>query len=318
MRELAAILAEIRRRPGEPLALATVVRVRGHAYRRPGARLLMNAEGPLLGGVSAGCLEGDVLARGREVLASGLPQVLVYDLRSDLDLVWGSGSGCEGEATLRVERVDPGAPWIRAAESALARRAPLVLRTPFETPEGEAGALVEELQPPVALWIFGAGEGARPLAALARVQGWRVGVCDHRPAFARPERFPEAEEVRAGHPRQLIPGLPLDARSACLLMTHHYAKDLEALRLLLPSSAGYLGLLGHRERGRRLLEELEEEGLRPSRAQRERLYAPVGLDLGGQDPEDMALSILAEIQAHFAGAGARPLREGRGAIHAAP
>jgi xanthine/CO dehydrogenase XdhC/CoxF family maturation factor len=329
MKAFSDLLGEIRRRAGEPLALATVVAVEGHAYRRPGARMLLGAEGPILGSVSGGCLEGEVRARAREVLASGRPQVLTFDLRTDLDLIWGSGSGCDGAATLLVEAVDPGAPWLAQAASALAGRRTLHLATGYgpasagfhaawegEAPPLPGKVLVEALEPPIALWAFGAGDDAPPLVRLAKGLGWTVGVADHRPAFARTERFPEADHVRPGHPRQVIPGLALDRRTACVLLAHHYLKDQEALALLLPSEAGYLGLMGHRDRGARMLAELEADGLALTRAQRERFYTPVGLDLGGGTPEAVALAVLAEVQAHFARASALPLREGRGAIHA--
>ena len=122
------------------------------------------------------------------------------------------------------------------------------------------------------------------VTAPAKALSWFVGVVDHRPAFAQPARFPEADAVRSGHPAQVLPTLPLDARSAVVLMTHHYAKDLEALRLLLPSQAGYLGLMGSRARGARLLGELAAEGLHPDA----RLHTPVGLDLGATEPEGIA------------------------------
>jgi xanthine/CO dehydrogenase XdhC/CoxF family maturation factor len=140
---------------------------------------------------------------------------------------------------------------------------------------------------------------------MAAELGWRVGVLDHRPAFARPERFPEADAVRAGPPARLLADLHLDARSAVVLLTHHYAKDLEALRALLPSAAGYLGLMGSRARSAKLLAELATEGLRPD----DRLHTPVGLDLGAREPEGIALAVLAEIQATLSDASARPLRE---------
>jgi xanthine/CO dehydrogenase XdhC/CoxF family maturation factor len=173
-----------------------------------------------------------------------------------------------------------------------------------DTP-AEQEACVETFMPPIALWILGAGDDSRPLARMAKELGWFVGLLDHRPAFARPERFPEADAVQSGHPAALLPGLPLDARSAVVLMTHHYAKDLKALRLLLPSAAGYLGLMGSRGRSAKLLAELAAEGLHAD----DRLHAPVGLDLGATDPEGIALAILAEIQAALAGRRAAPLRE---------
>lgn len=319
MSDFSAFLAQLRGHAGRPLALATVVQVEGHAFRRPGARMLVDAEGPVWGTVSGGCLEAEVAARGREVLASGRPQVHAYDLRGDLDLVWGSGAGCEGASTLLIEPVDPAVPWLREAGDRLAAREACRLVTWFEgvhlgrhalLAAGEpdpAGAFVEALQPPIALWLYGGGEEARPVVRLAKLMGWRVGVLDHRPAFVRAERFPEADELRAGHPRQVLPGLPLDPRTAWVLMSHLYAKDQEALRILLPAPVGYVGLLGHRARGARMVGELRDEGLLWSGV----LHTPVGLDLGGHDPAALALAIVAEVQAAMEGGSGLPLREGR-------
>jgi xanthine/CO dehydrogenase XdhC/CoxF family maturation factor len=148
------------------------------------------------------------------------------------------------------------------------------------------------------------------MVRMAKELGWFVGLLDHRPAFAHPDRFPEADTVRAGHPAQVLTGLPLDARSAVVLMTHNYAKDLDSLRLLLPTQVGYLGLMGSRARGRKLLAELAEEGISADA----RLHTPVGLDLGADTPEAITLAILAEIQASLAGRSARALRDSGASI----
>ena len=295
----------------EPLALATLVAVEGSGYRRPGARLLTDGRRVLRGSLSGGCLEGEVLARAREVLEDGHPRLLRYDLRGDADLVWGSGMGCEGVLTVRVEAVSPGGvpPWlaqvavawearhgVRLAHPAGAEGAPRLL----ELGEAFAG-FVEPLPPPVALWIWGGDEDSRLLARLAKALGWFVGVVDHRPAFVTEARFPEVDARRSGPPAALVPDLPLDPRSAVLLLTHNYLKDAEALRLLRATSAGYLGLMGSRARCARLRDEL---GLRDPR-----LRGPVGLDLGSRAPEVVALGILAEIQAALDGGTARPLSE---------
>lgn len=311
-KELRDILGLVRRGPG-PFALATLVGADGASYRRPGARMLLDGNGPVRGSLSGGCLDGDLHARGLEVLADGRPRRLRYDLRGELDLVWGSGSGCEGVLDVLVEPLLGVPDWMAWIERAWAARTPLQLRTglgpddlgrrSLEDAPGEA--FRERLEPPPALWILGAGDDSRPLVRLAAELGWQVGVLDHRPAFAQPGRFPGATEVHSGTPSALLPGLPLDRRSAVVLMTHHYAKDLEALRLMLPSQAGYVGLMGSRARTARLLAELAEEGLRPDG----RLHAPVGLDLGAREPEPIALAILAEVQAAFSGATARPLGE---------
>lgn len=313
MKELQDILRLVRERPG-PLALATLVRVEGSSYRQPGARLLVDREGPLRGSLSGGCLEGDIFARAQEAMDAGQPRMMRYDLRGDADLVWGSGSGCEGLLDILIEPLHGLPEWMTWVEQAWGSRTTLTLQTAL-TPDhlGErslvdqegrpAGGFTETILPPTALWIMGASDDSRPLLHMAKELGWCVGLLDHRPAFARPERFPQADEVRTGHPAQVIPELGLDARSAVVLMTHNFAKDLEALRLLLPSAAGYLGLMGSRARGAKLLEELAAEDLHADA----RLHTPVGLDLGARDPEVIALAVLAEIQAFLQGRSGQPL-----------
>lgn len=314
-KELQDILALIRGHETS-LALATLLRVEGSSYRRPGARLLTDGEQVLRGSLSGGCLEGEVLGRAREVLADGQPRLLRYDLRGEADLVWGSGSGCEGALDILVERLDPAAPpaWTAWMEEVPRRRETLRVATSLAAPfmrrrlEGEdaaPGETLEIIPPPVFLWILGAGDDSRPLLRQAKGLGWQVGLLDHRPAFARPERFPEADRVVAGHPAQRIPEWVLDARCAVVLMTHNYLKDLEALRPLLASRAGYLGLMGSRARGSKLRADLAAEGISGG----ERLHSPVGLDLGAEDPETIALAVLAEIQAAFQGRGGGPLRD---------
>lgn len=309
LQDILRLLGEAR----EPLALATLVAVEGAGYRRPGARLLTDGHRVLRGSLSGGCLEGEVLGRAREVLADGRPRLLRYDLRGDADLVWGSGMGCEGVLTVRVERLEPGVvpPWLRATREAWARREAVRLDLPREPGDevrilgpGEAPRGTPELlPPPLALWIWGGDEDSRLLADLAKALGWFVGLADHRPAFVSEARFPAVDARRAGHPARVVPGLPLDARSAVVLLTHNYLKDLEALRLLLGTGAGYLGLMGSRARCARMRAEL---GIADPR-----LHAPVGLDLGSRAPEAVALAILAEVQAALAGGTARPLSEAR-------
>ena len=320
MKELQDIFRLIRERPG-PLALATLVRVEGASYRRPGARLLLDREGPLRGSLSGGCLEGDVHARAMEVLASGAPRLVQYDLRGDADLIWGSGSGCEGLLEILIEPLDGFPGWMTWVEQAWGARTLFTLHTDLASgevgrrsilsrPDAPPGGFTETFAPPLALWILGASDDSRPLLRMAKELGWFAGVLDHRPAFATAARFPEADAVQAGHPAQVLPGLPLDARSAVVLMTHHYAKDLEALRLLLPSAAGYLGLMGSRARGAKLLGELAADGLQADA----RLHTPVGLDLGAADPGGIALSILAEIQACLHQRKGQPLGASAAAI----
>ncbi|MDR3673081.1 MAG: XdhC family protein [Holophaga sp.] len=354
----------------EPSALATLVRVKGSSYRLPGARMVFGTQGIHTGVISAGCMETDILARIQAVLADHRPQLAAYDMGSDLDLIWGTGMGCQGRADVLLERVGPGGTpdWMRLARTLLDRRRAGALATvyaargesggpeegdhflyeedgpglppgpgPFadaihaalrqalaagtvQTPTLRSGAaeldlLVEPILPPFALWIFGAGEHARPLAKLAGALGWFVGIIDHRPALATPERFPEAQRIVLGHPPESFQGLPLDRRSAALVVSHIYDKDLMALGSLLRSPIAYLGLQGNRARSQRLLKDLAESGFSLSEAQRQILHFPAGLDIGAESPEAIALSMLAEVQAALAGKSGGPLREWSGPIH---
>ena len=306
MRELQDILRLTYTHPG-PLALATLVSVEGSSYRRPGSRLLFDASGPLRGSLSGGCLEGDIQARAMEVMTSGQPTLVSYDLRGDADLVWGSGSGCEGVLKVLVEPLRGCPEWMTWVEQAWAARTALTLYTDLSSgalgrrslptqPNAPESGFTETFVPIPALWIFGAGEDTRPLVRMAKELGWFVGVLDHRPAFARIERFPGADVVRAGATEQLIQGLALDDRSAVVLMTHHYGQDRAALRCLLPLRMGYLGLMGSRRRGDKLVQELGIEGIFAGPG----FHTPVGLDIGANTPETIALAILAEIQAGLA------------------
>ncbi len=166
----------------------------------------------------------------------------------------------------------------------------------FQTPNGEIEFFVELIAPPVSLFVFGAGFDARPVADFAKNLGWRVSVIDHRPAFATSERFPDADEVLVLPTENLQGNLMLDENSAAVIMTHNYNRDREILKFLLESKACYVGALGPKRRTEKLLEELKAEGANFSAEQLEKLFAPVGLDIGANTPEAIALSIIAEVQ----------------------
>lgn len=158
-----------------------------------------------------------------------------------------------------------------------------------------AGVLLETLEPPPALMLFGAGYDAEPLVQIAAAIGWRVSLADYRLPYARHERFPSAERVWLAPSGQWPDGLQLQPGSAALVMSHNYLQDQAMLRVLLPQPLAYLGILGPHLRSQRLLADLALEGI--TAADPQRLYAPIGLDLNAQTPEEIALAALAEIQA---------------------
>ena len=327
MPELSRILSALAGARGQPAALATLVRVEGSSYRRPGARLLLLSDATRAGSISGGCLEEDVLERARRVLATGQPQLAQYDTTSENDLVWGVGLGCQGVVRIFIEPLPAERPpWVATLRKNLHERRATMIEVEFGSPaprgtqlaepdEGCADIFRETIAAPPALIIFGAGEDARPLARLAREIGWHVTVVDSRPAYATSVRFPDADAVNHAPAADAPQFLPSDGAAFAVIMTHRYTEDLQLLRQLLPHPLAYVGLLGPRKRTERLLAQLRAEGFAPDAAMLSRLHAPIGLDLGGNTPETVALAIAAEIQCRLSGRAPIHLRDRDAPIH---
>ena len=330
MKELPAIIATLLAPRAQPAVLATLVNVEGSSYRRPGARLLVLADGIRVGSISGGCLEEDVMARAARVHATGLPDAVVYDTTSENDLVWGVGLGCHGVVRVLLEKVAPQAPWAGALAQNFARRRSTLLAVthggedlatwgtrlaaPGDCADPER-LFLNPVAPPTALVIFGAGDDAQPLARLAKELGWHVTIADPRAAFATAARFPTADACVVAPADQLATKTSPDADALAVVMTHHYVHDVPLLRALIGRPLAYLGLLGPKKRAEKILGDLAREGVAITPAQRARLHAPVGLDLGADSPEQVALAILAEMQAVLTGRDARPLRDRARPIH---
>ena len=332
MKELQAIVRALVAPDASESVLATLAIVEGSSYRRPGARLLVTAAGTRLGSVSGGCLEEDVLARARNVLATGRAETVVYDTTTENDLVWGVGLGCHGIVRVVLERLPPRPAWaVTLAENFTARRptplavvhragddAQLGTRLATELPEGKmpgAEIFFNTIAPPTALFLFGAGDDAQPLAQLAHELGWHVTIADPRAAFATAARFPQAHALVVAPAAELAERAAPDLDALAVVMTHHYVHDVPLLRALLTRSLAYLGLLGPKKRSEKILADLARDGLVLTPAMRARLHAPVGLDLGADTPPQVALAIVAEMQAVLAGRDARPLRDRTRPIH---
>jgi xanthine dehydrogenase accessory factor len=372
MSERHALLAawDEARRLGQEAVLATVVRIEGSTYRRPGARLLILDDGRRIGSVSGGCLEDEVGRKAWWLTGDG-PTVRRYSTREEDD---GAryGSGCEGVVDVLLERLrgdaahdvphlqlladchrrrragaaavvigvgggsagaasrarigdrvlagaggaierhcdDPAAADAMAAgvESCLAAR------RSAEEERGGVQVFIEYIPPPRSLVVFGAGFDALPVVRMASELGWHVTVADGRIDRARRDRFPLADEVAAVDPARPLESVEVPEGAACVLMTHSADQDRALLAALAPLPVSYLGILGPRRRTEQLLRELGEAG--GSAARPPRLHSPVGLDLGSETPEEIALAIVAEIQASFAQRDGRPLRDrADGRIH---
>lgn len=337
-------------------ALATVVNIRGSAYRRPGAKMLIEDDGTMAGSVSGGCLEADVREVALSVIRDGVPELLHYDTGSDDETPFGLGLGCngavdifvqratspdlletsrrilpllEGDATFAVSTVVRGATGLGRSivvptkgipagstgdanlDRAIAARAGEFLATGTSQLHDLEGLRVfTEIQlPPPSLLVIGAGEDTRPLVASASDVGFRVTVVDHRPAYLTPDHYPAGTRLVEARSDSELSGLPLGPRSYAVVKTHSLEHDREWVRRLLNTDVPYIGVLGPRARIDDVLRDIGAED-------NDRVFGPVGLDLGADGPEQIAISVVAELLALLSGREPGHLRTKEGAIHA--
>jgi xanthine dehydrogenase accessory factor len=335
-REIERILDAIRqaRAAGRRAALATVVRVRGSAYRREGTQILVRDDGTHECALSGGCLEPAVADAAQRVIRHGGAELLSFDL--DDDSVFGLGIGCTGAVDILIERVEDDE-ITRAWLGALERAEPAVLVIPLSGASGRllvrqddvVGELGRDAElvvtsarerlampfapsacetvgaadlffaihaPPPHLVIFGAGYDAVPLARGGWELGFAVTVVDPRDAYLTPERFPGMTRV-AAHCTEFASRVALTSRSFVVVMNHHLERDRESLRFALTSDAAFVGVLGPRSRLQKLIHGLERDGYVPDANALSRLRSPVGLALGAETPEEIAVAILGELVA---------------------
>ncbi len=309
----------------EPLVLATVIRTGGSTYAKPGAQMIIASDGEYAGLLSGGCLEGDLREHARDVAATGEGRIVSYDLRSTTDQLFGLGAGCEGAMDILLTRVAEPERWQPLADMAESHRNAQERQFAFVVasnhpayplgsshPASAAAAapagvewFVTAVTPPPHLLLLGGGPDARPVATLAAFLGWRVTVVEHRAAYLDPARFPPATTLVETRAAEVAHSLSLGDYSAAIVMSHHLESDLHYLRALAASSLPYVGLLGPAARREQLLSDLGAD----AHALRDRLRAPVGLDIGGRTPESIALSIVCEVHAALAGRTARAFTE---------
>ena len=176
-------------------------------------------------------------------------------------------------------------------------------------------AFIEVIKPPVSIIIIGAGNDVVPVVNMAEILGWETTVVDGRANYAKPERFVSACQVLVAKPESVLEQISIDEHTVFLLMTHNYNYDMAMLRQLLGKNVTYIGMLGPKKKRERMLNELKEEGSSFTGQQLSVLHSPVGLDIGAETSEEIALSILAEIKAMFANKDVQSLRKIKEVIH---
>ncbi|WP_409299998.1 XdhC family protein [Peribacillus sp. SCS-155] len=317
----------------KPAALATIIRTEGSTYQPSGTRCLIMEDGQVEGLVSGGCVESDLAGRIQEVIKSFKPETIIYDFRNENDFLWGMGLGCDGAITLFLQPFDP----VHHLMDALALYDQLitnydtntlitvatVIHSSNETlvPPGSfrvlehqsiltdssssayckdllldgvvAECFVEHIKPRQHVAIFGAGPDVTPVVNQLAAINWRISVIDHRPNYAQTNRFPKADEVllvnRTGYNT-----LCLSKNTYCLIMTHNYELDLQLLGELLEAKMPYIGILGAAKRMQKMKIDLLEYGVTLEEG---KVHSPIGLDIGASTPEEIAVSIAAELLA---------------------
>ncbi len=315
--------------------LATVVSKEGSSYRNPGAMMLVSPLGQASGMVSGGCLEMDVIQRSRQVLHDNCARFIEYDMIDEESLAAELGIGCRGKLGIYIQRIEQKLHNLmqRMYTELDAGRSCYMLQRYSVVTAGQQGALVllddqhkvlmstkdvgvlpniaagkqhqlitsdaqnwscAGITPAINIMIFGGGADARPLAKMAVTLGWRAYVIDHRPAYASERFFPEAYKIVREAPDKLK---AFDARiDAAIVLTHNLRLDAACLNWVFSQTElpQYIGLLGPAERKYRVLENVtsidHELAL-------QHIRGPVGIDLGGELPESIALSILSDVHA---------------------
>jgi xanthine dehydrogenase accessory factor len=296
VKDIYDIVVQARRREGQPLALATLVHAEGSSYRRPGARLLICPDGLTIGSLSGGCIEQEIAIKARPVLESGQSITLDFDTRRHF--------GCHGRIDIFIERVTPG--FFDQLNTELeARRSCAIITTPngsrittepigapsdVQKPHRFPGSpFVQVIQPRLRLLLLGQGSDTVAFERLCAVLGWH------------PVDVPDTNALPAR----------LDDRTAAIVKSHNFGRDFVALAKLLPLNLRYVGLIGPKKRRDELLSQLLEIGV----AMNAGFFAPAGLDLNAETPEEIALSIVSEIQRVFCDGSGQSLRDRKLPIH---
>jgi xanthine dehydrogenase accessory factor len=239
------------RRLGQKCALATIVQVRGSIPSYESAKLLVREDGSLVGTIGGGCVEAEVWNAAREVMDTGKPRHMSFNLGQDA--AYDNGLICGGQLDVFVEPVLP------------APRA----------------------------FIFGAGHISKSLAQVLGIAGFLATVIDDREAFANRERFPDADEVVSGEYEALFPALTILESSYIVIVTRGHRDDMRVLRWAVSTQACYISMIGSKRKVINVIKELEKEGI--PREQLERIYAPMGLQIGAISPEEISISVAAEM-----------------------
>jgi xanthine dehydrogenase accessory factor len=311
---------------GIRVATATVVKTERSAPRDPGAVLAVSERGEVAGSVTGGCVEPAVYEEARDVLAGGAPRLVSYGI-ADED-AFEIGLPCGGTvhifvtvaeqslvgrvaAAVRDERplalaVDVSGPSVgaqRIVDPATASDGDVEAAAREVLKRGESALVtiaerdvfVSSFAPRPRMYVFGAVDHAAAVASIGRFLGYRVSVCDPRAKFATRERFPDVDELAVEWPDRFLAGAPVDERTAIVVLTHDHRFDVPLLEVAVRTPAGYIGAMGAKRTNAERRERLLASGV--TEEELARVHAPIGLDIGSRTPEEVAVSVGAELVA---------------------
>jgi xanthine dehydrogenase accessory factor len=302
-----------------PAVLATVIGVRGSVPREVGARLVVDAQGQAFNTIGGGAGEAKVLAQAQVVLETGVAQRVEIDLSGAPNRQ--TQGVCGGQMQVWLERWQGEAALTLAQTivQRLQRGQPVTLVTPLDGAsipylsedllDPSPAAFVDTLQPPPLLLIVGAGHVGVQLAKVAHLAGFEIAVQDDRADWANARLYPQASHLLAQPMEPALATLANHPSLYAALVTRGYTYDLEALHHLLRRSipCPYIGMIGSEKRVRQVYQALEQSGI--SRANLATIYGPIGLDIEALTPEEIAVSITAELIMVRRGGTGRPLSE---------
>lgn len=319
--------ANINQQIGIKSVLATVVHLEGSSYRKPGVRMLICENGHMTGAVSGGCVENEIKRRALTVFKNGKPKVISYDGRYRL--------GCEGILHILIEPIHISDAFLESFDDVLTKRESYNIISHYKigdditghfgssvhfsnkrftfseafNNENTKGLLVfsQNLNPCFKLLIIGDEHDAVKLCEMASLLGWEVDVITSMKAPKELKDFPGAKSIDSKEPELL--DINIDKNTAVVLMTHNYARDLKFLIRLQSADIIYLGILGSSKRREQLKNDLFNYSSDINTEILESIYSPAGLNIGAVTPEEIALSILAEIMSVFRNKEVVSLRE---------
>jgi xanthine dehydrogenase accessory factor len=304
-------------RPGGKV-LATIIDVEGSAYKKEGSSMIFFEDGTRFGTISAGCLEEDLALKAGEVLKKETVTTVHYDMSDEDDLSWGQGAGCNGIISILLESIDERLKTdLQKLKRYLSFNIPVLVfkkigdlgeylflprhgepfgwwdgEFPEEYYEARSGMFQDQpifqhlYRPKPRLIIFGAGPDVKPLVSYAANIGFSVILCDWRDEFCSKKNFPEADRFIVGFPKEILNKLRFLPTDFVIIISHHFQRDQEILLNLPVKKIGYIGVLGPKERTKRLLQNHEIP---------EWIHSPVGIPIGAKGPEEIAISVVAEL-----------------------